>query len=48
MPTIRRLSFIGLEYAFAPERAYGMPPGAAAAPETPGTGLVEISRPTRA
>lgn len=27
MPTIRRLSFIGLEYAFAPEKAYGMSRG---------------------
>ncbi len=27
MPTIRRLSFIGLEYAFAPENAYGMSRG---------------------
>ena len=27
VPTIRRLSFIGLEYAFAPEKAYGMSRG---------------------
>ena len=27
MPTIKRLSFIGLEYAFAPEKAYGMSRG---------------------
>ena len=27
MPTIRRLTFIGLEYAFAPEKAYGMSRG---------------------
>ncbi len=27
MPTIRRLSFTGLEYAFAPEKAYGMSRG---------------------
>ncbi len=27
MPTIRRLSFIGLEYAFAPAKAYGMSRG---------------------
>ncbi|WIM10363.1 mandelate racemase/muconate lactonizing enzyme family protein [Enhydrobacter sp.] len=27
MPTIRRLSFIGLEYAFAPGKAYGMSRG---------------------
>ena len=27
MPTIRRLSFIGLEYVFAPEKAYGMSRG---------------------
>jgi len=27
MPTIRRLSFIGLEYAFAPEKAYSMSRG---------------------
>jgi D-galactarolactone cycloisomerase len=27
MPTIRRLSFIGLEYEFAPEKAYGMSRG---------------------
>jgi D-galactarolactone cycloisomerase len=27
MPTIRRLTFIGLEYVFAPEKAYGMSRG---------------------
>ena len=27
MPTIKRLSFIGLEYAFAPAKAYGMSRG---------------------
>lgn len=27
MPTVRRLSFIGLEYAFAPHKAYGMSRG---------------------
>ena len=27
MPTIKRLAFIGLEYAFAPEKAYGMSRG---------------------
>lgn len=27
MPLIKRLSFIGLEYAFAPEKAYGMSRG---------------------
>ena len=27
MPVIKRLSFIGLEYAFAPEKAYGMSRG---------------------
>ena len=27
MPIIRRLTFIGLEYAFAPEKAYGMSRG---------------------
>ena len=27
MPTIERLTFIGLEYAFAPEKAYGMARG---------------------
>jgi hypothetical protein len=27
MPTIRRLTFTGLEYAFAPEKAYGMSRG---------------------
>jgi D-galactarolactone cycloisomerase len=27
MPTVKRLSFIGLEYAFAPEKAYGMSRG---------------------
>lgn len=27
MPTLKRLSFIGLEYAFAPEKAYGMSRG---------------------
>ncbi|MBV8412611.1 MAG: hypothetical protein JOY64_33655, partial [Alphaproteobacteria bacterium] len=27
MPSIERLTFIGLEYAFAPEKAYGMSRG---------------------
>ncbi|MEA2801333.1 MAG: D-galactarolactone cycloisomerase, partial [Rhodospirillaceae bacterium] len=27
MPTIKRLTFIGLEYSFAPEKAYGMSRG---------------------
>jgi D-galactarolactone cycloisomerase len=27
MPVIKRLTFIGLEYAFAPEKAYGMSRG---------------------
>lgn len=39
MPTIRRLSFIGLEYAFAPEKAYGMSRGGGSKRQN---GLVEI------
>jgi len=39
MPTIRRLSFIGLEYAFAPEKAYGMSRGGGFKRHS---GLVEI------
>ena len=39
MPTIRRLSFIGLEYAFAPEKAYGMSRGGGFKRQN---GLVEI------
>jgi D-galactarolactone cycloisomerase len=39
MPTIRRLSFIGLEYAFAPEKAYGMSRGGGFRRQN---GLVEI------
>jgi D-galactarolactone cycloisomerase len=39
MPTIRRLSFIGLEYAFAPEKAYGMSRGGGFRRQS---GLVEV------
>jgi D-galactarolactone cycloisomerase len=39
MPTIRRLSFIGLEYAFAPEKAYGMARGVGHRRQS---GLVEV------
>ena len=39
MPTIRRLSFIGLEYAFAPEKAYGMSRGGGFRRQV---GLVEV------
>lgn len=39
MPTIRRLSFIGLEYAFAPEKAYGMARGGGHRRQS---GLVEV------
>lgn len=39
MPTIRRLSFIGLEYVFAPEKAYGMSRGGGFRRQS---GLVEV------
>ena len=39
MPTIRHLSFIGLEYAFAPEKAYGMSRGGGFRRQS---GLVEV------
>src|ERR1700744_5003659 len=39
MPTIKRLSFIGLEYAFAPEKAYGMSRGGGHRRQS---GLVEV------
>jgi D-galactarolactone cycloisomerase len=39
MATIRRLSFIGLEYAFAPEKAYGMSRGGGSRRQG---GLVEV------
>jgi D-galactarolactone cycloisomerase len=39
MPTIRRLSFIGLEYSFAPEKAYGMSRGGGSKRQN---GLVEV------
>src|SRR5258708_19078211 len=39
MPTIKRLSFTGLEYAFSPEKAYGMSRGGGFRRHS---GLVEI------
>lgn len=39
MPTIRRLSFTGLEYAFAPDKAYGMSRGGGFRRQS---GLVEV------
>ena len=39
MPTLKRLSFIGLEYAFAPEKAYGMSRGGGNRRQA---GLVEV------